>query len=158
MLIGWVAALALVFSLFNGWFERNENPNQALANVGEGGLAAVRLRQNRQGHYVAQGQINDEPVLFLLDTGATQVSVPGEVAERLGLRPGRQGLAKTAAGVVTTYSTTLDSVDLGPIRLRNVRAHINPHMPGEQILLGMSFLRHLDFEQTGRQLTLRQRP
>ena len=49
-------------------------------------------------------------------------------------------------------------VALGGVRLGGVRAHINPHMSGEEVLLGMTFLRHLEFVQQGRKLTLRQHP
>ena len=52
----------------------------------------VTLKRNRAGHFEAPGQINGEPVTFLLDTGATYVAVPSELAKRLSLAPGRQCL------------------------------------------------------------------
>ena len=52
------------------------------------GKAQVTLQQNRQGHYVTNGAINGTQVTFLLDTGATQVSIPGHIAETLSLQAG----------------------------------------------------------------------
>lgn len=155
--IAWGLGLLLLYGLFDGWLSHRNNPNLVLANAGSEGTPAVRLKQNPQGHYVARGAINGEPVVFLLDTGATEVSVPGALAERLALHAGAPRQAHTAAGVVNTFSTQLDLVELGPIGLRSVNAHINPHMPGEHALLGMSFLRHFDFSQEGRTLTIRPR-
>ena len=57
---------------------------------------------------------------------------------------------------ITTYSTRLDEVRLGNIELNNVRADINPHMRSDDVLLGMSFLRKLEFTQRDRELTIRQ--
>ena len=155
----WVLGFGLLLALFNGWSEHQDNPNGTVNSTAAGGNAAeVRLRQNRAGHYVAGGRINGEAVSFLLDTGATEVSIPADLARRLGLHAGAAQAAHTANGVVQTYATQVDLVELGSIALRNVRAHINPGMQGNRVLLGMSFLRHLDFNQSGRLLTLRQRP
>jgi aspartyl protease family protein len=91
----------------------------------------------------------------MLDTGATDVSIPAEIAGRVGLERGRVVHYRTANGTVPAWQTQLDEVRLGPLRLGPVDASINPHMQGEAILLGMSFLRHLDFSQQGNTLTLR---
>ena len=91
-----------------------------------------------------------------MDTGATSVSVPASVARPIGLKRGAPQRANTANGQITTYATRLDEVRLGDIRLDNVRADINPHMQGDEVLLGMSFLRKLEFTQRDRELTIRQ--
>lgn len=61
----------------------------------------------------------------------------------------------TANGVVTVYRTRLDSVTLGGIRMEHVEAAINPGMQDDMVLLGMSFMQHLELVQRGEQLTLR---
>ncbi len=94
----------------------------------------------------------------MLDTGATTVSVPAAVAHRLGLKRGPPVLSNTANGTITTYLTRLASVSVGDITLHNVKANINPHMGGNEVLLGMSFLKHLEFTQRGDTLTLKQLP
>lgn len=157
--LAWVVLLALLTAYFTGWLNKQQNPNeQVLGEIVDGAVRQVVLEQNRHGHYVASGRINGKPVIFLLDTGATTVSVPLRVARRLGLEAGRPSSAYTANGVVTTYRVILDRVALGNIALRDVRPHINPGMGGEEVLLGMSFLKQLEFSQRGDSLTLRQLP
>ena len=158
MLIGmWILLIGLLTLMFNNILERQHNPNQQLSVQQEGtGNAVVRLKRNKYGHYVASGRINGQPVVFMLDTGATDVAVPARLAARLGLKRGRKRLYQTAKGPATAYATVLDQVRLGNIKVRNVRASINPDMHGEEVLLGMSFLKQLEFSQQGDTLTLRQ--
>lgn len=155
----WIVGLMLLALLFSDQLERRDNPNRVVeGSVLEGGIREVALKRNRAGHYVATGSINGQPLRLLLDTGATMVSVPGRLAERLRLRRGPPMRVTTAAGEVTTYATRLDEVRLGEITLHNVRASINPFMEGMDVLLGMSFLKQIEFTQRGNTLTLRQYP
>ncbi len=157
MLFGaWVAGITLIAMLFQNYLDHRENPNQNLAfEVGPGGIAQVVLQQNREGHYVATGTINGESVVFLLDTGATNVSLPQGLARQLDLplRPGR--MVKTANGMVQTWTTRLDSVSLGGLTARNLRATVLPNFPGDQVLLGMDFLKRFELLQRGGELTIR---
>ncbi len=150
----WVAILALLTLYFNRYIESRDNPNATLALV-EGGAAEVVLQSDRAGHYQAPGRINGQRVRFLLDTGATTVSVPADLAQTLGLEWGRPLQSMTANGTVTVYRTTLASVTLGGIQMRDVTATINPGMQGDVVLLGMSFMQHLELTQRNGQLTLR---
>ena len=61
-----------------------------------------------------------------------------------------------ANGIGTGYATRLDSVRVGEIELRNVSAGVTPGLVTEEILLGMSFLKHIEFTQRGDKLILRQ--
>ena len=131
--LAWLVVLGLLSAFFSGWLDELNNPNQQV-----------------------RSEINGHPVTFLLDTGATSVSVPASVARRLGLKSGAPLRANTANGTITTYATRLDDVRLGNIQLENVRADINPHMQSEEVLLGMTFLRKLEFTQRDRELTIRQ--
>jgi aspartyl protease family protein len=152
----WVVGLALLMMLFNGIIERQTNPNAApSAEITDTGLPQVVLRRNRAGHYVAGGRINGEPVVFMVDTGATDVALPLPLARRLGLRLRPGGVSVTANGRVETWRTHLDSVDLGGLVLRDVRASVLPNMPGNEVLLGMSYLKHLELIQRDGTLTLR---
>jgi len=114
------------------------------------------LKRNRQGHYVTSGKINGHDVVFMIDTGATDIAVPVNVAKRVGLIPGRKNIHQTANGNVVVFSTRLQTVAVGEISLNNVKASINPGMDFNEILLGMSFLKNLEFTQRGNTLTLRQ--
>jgi aspartyl protease family protein len=155
--VAWLLALALFAWIFAGLEERENNPNQYVATQQlDNGGKAITLQRNRYGHYVADGFINGERVTFLLDTGASDISVPGALADRLGLRRGPAQQYNTANGVITGYLTRLESVRLGDIELHNVRASINPRNQGDELLLGMSFLKELEFTQRGDTLTIQQ--
>ncbi len=152
--LGMALFVGLMTFFFDDRLKERRNPNASLST--DAGTV-VTLDRNAYGHYVATGAINGQPVVFLLDTGATRVSVPATVAAQLGLKRGASGLSKTANGTTTTYSTRLETVSLGGITLRDVAGGINPGMEGDEILLGMSFLKHLDLIQRGDTLTLRSR-
>ena len=154
IIAAWILLLVLLTWFFNDHLERKRNPNRELASV-QGGTPEVRLERNRYGHYVASGAINGKPVEFMLDTGATDVSIPVAVAERLGLQRGQAVYYHTANGTVRAWQTTVDVIQLGPLRAGQVRASINPHDSGESVLLGMSFLKEMDFSQQGNTLTLK---
>ncbi len=157
MLVGmWGMLLILLTLFFQGWLQSGDNPNRGLASYDADGLGEVVLERNRSGHYIAPGFINGEPVQFLLDTGATDVNIPAAIASRIGLSRGQAQRAMTANGMITVYRTQLDEVRLGNIALPDVRASINPHMPGDTVLLGMSFMRDLEMIQRDNTLTLRQ--
>jgi len=154
----WLVLLGLLALFFNMILDQQHNPNQALSGKVDGnGIREVVLERNRSGHYVASGLINGQSVVFMVDTGASDISIPDGVARRLGLKRGRQLTYQTAKGPAIVYSTVLSGVSLGPISLKQVRASINPNVDGDEILLGMSFLKHIEFSQQGRTLTLRQR-
>ena len=153
----WLIVLALLTVFFQSWQEKQYNPNQQLAmSTGDDGVRELVLQRNRYGHYVADGEINQQSVVFLLDTGASDISVPEGLARKIGLKRGPAMRYQTANGMITVYATTLAQVDLGGIVLHQVRASINPKMQGNEVLLGMSFLKHLEFTQRGDSLTLRQ--
>lgn len=153
----WIVVLALLTLFFQSWQEKQYNPNQRLAlREGDSGVRELVLQRNRYGHYVANGFINQQPVVFLLDTGASDISVPEGLARQIGLKRGPAMQYQTANGLITVYATTLATVDLGGIVLQQVRASINPNMQDNEVLLGMSFLKHLEFTQRGDSLTLRQ--
>lgn len=151
--MAWIAAFAVMWWLFDDYLDRREFPNRDLV-VEQGAASELVLRRNHVGHYLAPGTINGEPVVFLLDTGATQVSVPSHIADRLGLHAGTRGRALTANGPVEIRHTRIRELGLGPFVINNVSGHINPGMTSDQILLGMSVLRHLEFAQRDGRLIL----
>jgi aspartyl protease family protein len=156
--LAWIGGLGLATYFFSGALERRENPNQRVDSSITSGVAEVRLTRNPYGHYVATGRINAVEVQLMLDTGATAVAIPGAMAADLGLERGREIIVDTANGRAMAYLTTLREVRLGDIVMRDVAATITPGMEGNEVLLGMSFLKHLELVQRGRELTLRQLP
>ncbi len=158
IIAAWVLLLLLLTLFFGQVLEQRENPNALPGgSISKQGVREVTLERNAQGHYVASGMINGYPVVFLLDTGATDVAVSEELANRLGLEKRGGAFSRTANGVVAVWQTVLDRVTLGVIEMRNVRATILPELkPANQVLLGMSFLKKLELIQRDGVLTLRQ--
>ena len=156
LILAWIAALALATYWFGNWEEQRDNPNRQSQSVHGDGYIEVRLASSRGGHYVLDGQIDGRSVTFLLDTGATAVAVPQQLAGELGLQPGAPVQIRTANGTVTGARTRLASLQLGDIQLHDVAALITPGMEGDEVLLGMSALKQLEFTQKGGTLVLRQ--
>lgn len=154
----WIILIALSLGwYFNDTLNARHNPNQQPeSQINHEGDKVIVLQRNSYGHYVSNGKINTQDVQFFLDTGATEVSIPESIAKKLHLQKGARFLVSTANGSTTVYATQLQTIELGHIKLINIPAHINPNMSGDDILLGMSFLKHLEFSQKGKELTLRQ--
>lgn len=155
--LAWVVVLALGVIWFGDVLDKQRNPNQSLqTQYREGGIREVVLQRNKFGHYVTSGKINGKPVTFMLDTGATGVAIPQATASALGLQRGRAFPTRTANGVSTSYAVNLERVSVGEIELLDVAAGISPGLGTEEVLLGMSFLKHIEFTQRGDTLILRQ--
>ncbi|MCK9800534.1 TIGR02281 family clan AA aspartic protease [Pseudomonas sp. MAFF 302030] len=156
LIMAWAAGLFLATRFFGEWEQRQENPNAVVTSQHHGDYIEVKLVGNGQGHFVASGQINGQPADFMLDTGATDVAIPTDLAERLGLERGAPVTLSTANGRTEGYRTRLERLQLGEIVLRDVRALVVPGLGGEQVLMGMSALKQLEFTQRGGTLLLRQ--
>lgn len=154
-ILAWICGLGLLTFVFSDLLDRQENPNREPGSVRIDDRTEVRLKQNRAGHYVTNGIINGEEVTFLVDTGATDVAIPAWMQDKLGLTATGSGMAQTANGVVRVARTQIDTLRIGDIVLHDVRANLNPGMNNDQILLGMSVLRQLEFTQRGDWLILR---
>lgn len=155
----WLGIFIFLGVFFSAQLDKQNNPNQSIhTSLLEGGVKQLVLQRNRQGHYVASGHINNQPVVFMLDTGATDVSIPARIADSLNLPEGPSATYQTANGPVRVQLTRIQQISLGEITLQDVRATINPGYQGDEVLLGMSFLKHLEFTQRGDTLTLRQYP
>jgi aspartyl protease family protein len=124
------------------------------------GKARITLYEQGGGHFFADGLINDAPIRFMVDTGATTIALSSATAKRIGLdyrRLGKPGAANTAGGIVRTYNLKLNKVQVGEITLFNVDAGvIEGNFPSEP-LLGMSFLGQLDMRRESDRLELMQR-
>jgi aspartyl protease family protein len=156
MVLAWCAALFLATRFFGQWEERQQNPNVVVSSELGDGFVEVKLIGNGQGHFVASGHINGQPVSFMLDTGATDVAIPAQLAQRLKLEQGFGVTLSTANGRTEGYRTRVDRLQLGDIVLRDVRAIVVPGLDGDQVLLGMSALNKLEFTQRGGTMLLRQ--
>ncbi|GMQ91903.1 MAG: TIGR02281 family clan AA aspartic protease [Gammaproteobacteria bacterium] len=123
----------------------------------DGKKTKVTLYADASGHFRAEGAINDQPISFLVDTGATRVALNSRMAKRLGIdykTLGSRGYANTASGVVRVYNITLDKVSIGGITLRYVDAAVIEGNFPTQSLLGMSFLGKLNMRRDGQRMEL----
>lgn len=153
--IAWLFGIGLLTVMFSGVEERRINPNQNPEARTANGVTEVVLKQNRQGHYVTRGTINGQPVTFLLDTGATDVSVPEHIAASVGMQRGKSIRMSTANGVITAYQSWIAEVGIDKLIITDVDANINPAVKEDFILLGMSALKKVEFTQQGDTLTIR---
>ena len=155
-ILAWLIFLGLLFGVFDYLVSQRNNPNQNIATTINGAQKEVTLLRNRYGHYVTDGRINGYDVVFLLDTGATEVAIPESVANSIGLSKGHAFYVKTANGNTRAYRTHLNSVAIGDIYRYDLNATILSNMDGEEVLLGMNFLKHFELVQKGKSLTIRQ--
>jgi aspartyl protease family protein len=132
---------------------------QTYSSGGSGaGAQSITLAAGAGGHFIAEGQVNGNPIRFLVDTGATAVAISAGEAERLGIdyRKGRRGTTQTAGGPAAAYAVTLATVRVGGIELQNVEAIVIEQ--GLAIaLLGNSFLSRMDMRREGQTMTLTRR-
>jgi len=120
------------------------------------GAKTVTLVSDSQGHFVSLGAINGAAMRFLVDTGATMVSMDVEAARRAGVNylQGERGMSTTANGVTPVYKVKLDTVQLGDITLNNVDGIVHTSSSLPVVLLGMSFLGRLQMRHEGDTMTL----
>ncbi|MBI4741915.1 MAG: TIGR02281 family clan AA aspartic protease [Betaproteobacteria bacterium] len=119
---------------------------------------AAVLSADERGHFLAGGSVNGNPVRFIVDTGASMVSLGAADARRLGIDAGKgqPGLSNTANGQVAVSRVKLESVRVGDIVLNNVDAMVlRQDMPFA--LLGMSFLNRMEMRRDGDTMTLTKR-
>ena len=124
----------------------------------EGSGSQIVLNAASGGHFVSGGSINGKAVRFMVDTGATFISISQQEADRIGLnyRSGTRGYSQTANGPVQVYRTTLDSVRVGDVQVFNVDAVVMP-MPMEMVLLGNSFLSRFQMRRDNEVMRLEKR-
>jgi aspartyl protease family protein len=127
-------------------------------SIGVAGGSSVRLSADPSGHFITNGAVNGRSVRFLVDTGASVMTLSRKQAKRIGLRykNGAPGRASTANGIVNGWLVSLDTVRIGTVTERNVRAMVIDGDLGVG-LLGMSFLDRFDMERQGSKLVLRRR-
>jgi aspartyl protease family protein len=138
----------------------NLDLNQSIAgNFKKPERSNLRIFPDARGMYFVKGTINNTSTGFLVDTGATNVTMSGSKARALGIdyKKGKRGMAQTAAAVVPVWQVTLNSVSIGAIKLNNVSATVIEGDKPSDVLLGNSFLRHTDIQQTSSVLIIRER-
>lgn len=120
------------------------------------GSGKVILTADGQGHFVTTGTVNGASVKFLVDTGATLISLGASDARRVGIdyRKGERAVTSTANGLAQVSRVKLDTVRVGDVTLHNVDALVHQNdLP--VALLGMSFLNRMEMQRDGGTMTLK---
>jgi aspartyl protease family protein len=119
---------------------------------------AVTLTADGRGHFLVTGNVNGAPIQFMVDTGATLISLGSNDALRAGIdyRQGQPITTMTANGPAQAWRIKVASVQIGAITLRDVDAAIHA-APMPIALLGMSFLNRMEMRRDGETMTLRRR-
>jgi aspartyl protease family protein len=115
----------------------------------------IVLMASSGGHFQVPGSINNQAVNFLVDTGATLVTMSAKVAERLGLdyRKGPSLVTQTANGQAPAWRLSLSSLRVRDVELHQIDAVVvEQDMP--VVLLGNSFLNRFAMQREGSQMVL----
>lgn len=128
----------------------------AVGSASTDGSGKVILTADSQGHFVTNGTVNGASVKFLVDTGATLISLGASDARRIGIdaSKGQLGMTNTANGQAQVSKVKLDTVRVGDVTLHNVDALVHQNdLP--VALLGMSFLNRMEMQRDGGTMTLK---
>ena len=110
----------------------------------------------RDGHYYAEGTVGGKSVMFMVDTGASTVTVSEALARTAGLGAGKPTTFQTANGAMRGRIVNDVPVTLGPISVSSVRVGVGlVGAEPEEALLGQSFLGKFDILMAGDKMTLR---
>jgi aspartyl protease family protein len=133
-------------------------PGSPISNRDGEGTITVTLAKADTGHFEVRGDVNGATVPFIIDTGASSIVLSAEDARRAGLNPDKLSYKTpimTANGMATAVSVTLDSIRIGAIERRNIRAMVTADGKMAGSLLGMNFLNTLSgFSVRGDRLVL----
>lgn len=120
------------------------------------GTDSVTLTADARGHFITTGTINGNTIQFLVDTGATAVTLSSSDARRLGINylAGARAYTQTANGIVPVYKVKLDAIRVGDVTANNVDAAVIEGDALPVALLGMSFLSRMEMKRDGLTMTL----
>lgn len=140
-----------------GWFLMHSAmaPPQVVDGCGEAaGARELRIPVARDGHFYLPGAVNGVPVTFLVDTGASYVTVDATLARSAGLGDGTPAMFSTAAGPVQGAIARSREVRAACLEVAGLSVAVNPGL-GDVALLGQNFLRQFEATQTRTELLLR---
>ena len=166
-LLIWVV---MILGLATGWLYQDQAKEMVLRVAG--GLApgrpvtvsdengqAVLIRKSLNGHFQAAGEVNGQPVDFLIDTGATSIALSHDDALHIGFTDAELSytlIINTANGQARAAPVRLDTVTVGSVVRHGLRAMVAEPGRLDQSLLGMNFISSLTaFEMRRDEVILR---
>jgi len=154
---GHIVALAIWITISVAiylYFDARQKPTIAVAGA-KLASGEVVIPRSRDGHYYVGGTINGHPVDFMVDTGASTVSISRGIARNAHLPRGTPATFLTANGAVMGEIVSGQTVDAGGIVVEGLSVGIG--IQGDIALLGQNFLRKVDVLQSGDKMVLRVR-
>ncbi|MBA2658388.1 MAG: TIGR02281 family clan AA aspartic protease [Nitrosospira sp.] len=137
------------------YFDARQKPTIAVAGA-ELVSGKVAIPRSRDGHYYVRGKINGHPVDFMVDTGASTVSISRDIALNAHLPRGMPATFLTANGPVRGEIVSGQTIEAGGIVVEGLSVGIG--VQGNVALLGQNFLRKVDVLQSDDKMLLRIRP
>ena len=160
----WTVVLLILAYGYTVWRTNSINPHNLVSALAPqrdsaGLMGEAQFFANNNGEFVVTGLVNDVEILFLVDTGASDVILTTHDAQRVGMIPDDMvfsRLYRTANGTVNGAPVRLSAVTVGGVRVENVRASVSGGSL-HRSLLGMSYLRRIsEFSVRNHILTLHQ--
>lgn len=151
--VGWtVAWLGILAAGY--WIAEHVLAPAPVTQVLVSGSPEIVVPADRNGHFYLDGAINGVPLRFMVDTGATYVSVGADFARRAGLPAGVPGYFNTANGSVEGRMVRDQAVRAQAFEIAGLTVAVMP-AAGTEGLLGQNFLRRFVVSQSGGELRLR---
>jgi aspartyl protease family protein len=148
----WLLVAGGIYWGFNAFLAHQYNPNSRTLSTGQG--QTLVLKRSKDGHFRLNGLINGEPVVLLIDTGATAMTLGAPLAQRLQLKVGEPFISQTANGEVEGYLSSLEQFSFGPFDFKNVSVGVVPQL-GNEILLGMNIIKRFEVTLKDDQMILK---
>ncbi|GFZ84208.1 hypothetical protein RLOatenuis_4480 [Rickettsiales bacterium] len=117
---------------------------------------AISFYRAKDGHFYIKSKINNRSIIFLADTGASDVAMSIKDAKKIGIDIEKLNFSKiysTANGEIYVAPVIIPKMQIGPFILTNVRAGISQGDIGIS-LLGMSALERFAVSLDNTVLTL----
>ncbi len=150
LLVGWSIALLIVGYLLHAIIYHVEAPIIHTDTEQH----SISLTRERDNHFRMPVKVNGQEATFMIDTGATMITVSEYFANITKLPPGPKIQVNTASGNVTAHFSKIEKLDIGPWQFSDVSTLVIPNM-GTDALLGMNVLKHFNIEQQETSMILR---
>ncbi|MDP1558388.1 MAG: TIGR02281 family clan AA aspartic protease [Nitrosomonas sp.] len=155
--MGYISALVIWITVFSAaylFFDIRQQPKVAVVEKGMM-RGEVVIPRSSDGHYYVRGSINGYPIDFMVDTGASVVSVSKEFSRMAGFPKGVSANLATAGGIVSGEIISGQIVEAGGIAVKGLSVSVG--IQGNMALLGQNFLRRVDVIQSNDRMILRVR-
>ena len=147
-----VLAVVFFIALMTYLLDRPKSLNSVRSPIVEG--TKTIIEQDGSGNFIVMGTIDNISISMLIDTGASRVVVSEKMAEKAGLFSDSKVEVATANGITNGYTAVIKNIQIGNLLGENIEAVIVPNLRISHALIGMSFLKKVNFEKYGSQLIL----